>query len=151
MRHREGRDDLDDRPQAARPQHNRDQERDVVVAEEDMLDARVDIAKDDVEQRRRRCRDFDFGLRRVQQSLRRIRLWPDQHDLLGARLNIDENRRLIDQVALEAASRAPSTSPDCGSNTLVPATRSMSLPLSATSRWTVRSGFSSMRALDRLI
>ena len=74
MRHREGGDDLDDRPQAACPQDNRDQERDMVVAEEDMLDARVDVTKDHVQQWRRRRGDFEFGLRRVQQRLRCIRL-----------------------------------------------------------------------------
>src|SRR6266700_6573269 len=73
----------------------------MIVAEEDMLDARVDITKDHVEQWRGRRRDFDFSLRRVQQSLRCIRLWPDQQDLLGAWIDIDQYRRAIDQVALD--------------------------------------------------
>ena len=77
----------------------------MVVAEEDMLDARVDITKDNVQQWRRRRRDFDFGLRRVQQSLRCIRLWPDEHDLLGAWIDIDQYRRAIDQVALDFITR----------------------------------------------
>ena len=77
----------------------------MVVTEEDMLDARVDITKDHVEQWRRRRRDFDLGLRRVQQSLRCIRLWPDEHDLLGARIDIDQYRRAIDQVALDFITR----------------------------------------------
>ena len=87
--------------QAARPQDNRDQERDMVVAKEDMLDAGVDITKDHMEQWRGRGRDFDFGLRRVQQRLRCIRLSPDKHDLLGAWIDIDQYRRAIDQVALD--------------------------------------------------
>src|SRR5260370_40762020 len=77
----------------------------MVVAEEDMLDARVDITKDHLEQWRRRRRDFDFGLRRGQQSLRWIRLWPDQHDLLGAWIDIDQYRRAIDPVALDFITR----------------------------------------------
>src|SRR5712664_3183897 len=116
----------------------------MVVTEEDMLDARVDITKDHVEQWRRRRRDFDFGLRRVQQCLRCIRLWPDEHDLLGAWIDIDQYRRAIDQVALDFITRPGQAGRDAvlvGSNF-----RSAGL-----AGRTVRSGLSSMRALDRLI
>src|ERR1700719_2882011 len=77
----------------------------MVVAEEDMLDAGVDVTKDHVEQWRGPGRDFDFGLRGVQQSLRCIVLWPDEHDLPGAWRDIDQYRRAVDQVALDFVAR----------------------------------------------
>ena len=73
----------------------------MVVAEEDVLDARFDITPDKVKQWRRWSRDSDFSLRRVQQSLRCILLWPDENYLLSSRIDIDEHRRAIDHVTLD--------------------------------------------------
>jgi len=40
-----------------------------------------------------------------QQSLRCILLWPDEHYLLSPRIDIDEHRRAIDQIALDLIAR----------------------------------------------
>ena len=71
----------------------------MVVAEENMLDAGLDVAPDDVEQRRRRRRQTDLGLRCVQQSLRGVRPAADEDHLLGGAVDVDEHGRSIDQIA----------------------------------------------------
>jgi len=73
MRDCKGGDDLDHRPQSARPQHDRDQKGDMVIAEKDVLDSGLDIAGDDLLQARRlRSGQRRLGTVRVEQVLRGV-------------------------------------------------------------------------------
>src|SRR5437868_15021313 len=98
MGHREGGHDLDHRPDAPRPQHNPNKERDVVIAETNVLDTSTDVALDHRKERDGWSGEPYFGVCRIQQSLGHIRAGSNEHHLFGGGIYVNEYRRPIHQL-----------------------------------------------------